>query len=292
MIEPQQQEAIELTIEPRIRPVGSGSVRRLLPYRTRRMVGPFTFLDIMGPEELGPGEGMNINAHPHIGLSTLTYLLRGRAVHRDSTGAVQTIEPGAVNWMTAGAGVTHTERSHPDDLAQSTDLFGAQLWVALPHDAENGAAGFEHCPAHDVPLEHDGDTEIRIAAGSGWGHDAPVVGSSPLVLADLNLNDSTLALPADHPERAVLALTGELRIDGSELTEGSLAVLERGTTPTLSGTGTALMIGGEPLGKRYIWWNFVHSDPEAIEDAKQRWLDQTFPTVPDDHEPFVPLPPG
>ncbi len=282
--------AVELTIEPRIRPVGNGSVRRLLPYRQRRMVGPFTFLDIMGPEALGPGEGLNIDAHPHIGLSTLTYLLRGRAVHRDSTGAVQTIEPGAVNWMTAGSGVTHTERSHPDDLDIETDLFGTQLWVALPRDAENNPPKFEHCDAAEVPVVRSGDAEIRVAAGSGWGHDAPVAGSSPLVLADISLDGSTLAVPAEHPERAVLSLNGDLRVGGSELKEGSLAVLEPGTTAEISGRGTALLIGGEPVGKRYIWWNFVHSDLDAVEDAKRRWLGQSFPKVPDDHQTFVPLP--
>ena len=175
---------MELIIDPRIRRVGSGSVRRLLPYRRRRMVGPFTFLDIMGPEELDPGQGMNVNAHPHIGLATLTYLLRGRAVHRDSTGAVQTIEPGAVNWMTAGSGVTHTERSHRDDLAHSSELFGAQLWVALPDVSEDGEPRFEHCPADLIPVEGIDGAVVRVAAGSGWGHTAPIVGSSPLILAD------------------------------------------------------------------------------------------------------------
>jgi redox-sensitive bicupin YhaK (pirin superfamily) len=254
------------------------------------MVGPFTFLDIMGPEDFGPEEGINIDAHPHIGLSTLTYLVRGRAVHRDSTGAVQTIEPGAVNWMTAGSGVTHTERSHPDDLGSPAELFGAQLWVALPEIAENGNPSFEHFPADDVPTEQTGRTQVRVAAGSGWGLQSPVVGSSPLLLAEANLDESTLNLPTEHPERAVIAMTGGLEIDGSEIAEGSLAVLERDATPVLSGTGTALLIGGEPVGTRYIWWNFVHSDPDAIEDAKRRWLDQSFPEVPRDHESFVPLP--
>jgi redox-sensitive bicupin YhaK (pirin superfamily) len=283
--------AIELSISPRERAVGTGTVRRLLPFRTRRTVGPFVFLDIMGPEDLAAGKGMNIDAHPHIGLSTLTYLLRGRAVHRDSIGSVQAIEPGAVNWMTAGDGVTHTERSHPDDVDRTTELFGVQIWVALPDGAEDGPATFEHCAAHDVPEATVGGARIRLPAGSAWGLDAPITGSSPLTFAEIRLDASAgLRLPAAHPERAVLALDGDVRIDGTRLGPGSLAVLARNSRPTLSGTGTALHLGGEQVGTRHIWWNFVHSDLDRIEDAKQRWLAQEFPTVPDDHTTYVPLP--
>ena len=283
--------AIELSIAPRERSVGTGTVRRLLPYRTRRMVGPFVFLDIMGPEDLAAGEGVNIDAHPHIGLSTLTYLLRGRAVHRDSVGSVQTIEPGAVNWMTAGDGVTHTERSHPDDHDRATELFGVQIWVALPDGTEDGSPSFDHCATSDVPEATVGGAHIRVPAGWAWGMEAPITGSSPLALAEIQLGEGAdLRLPTDHPERAVLALDGDVRIDGTRLAQGSLAVLDRGTRPMLSGAGTALHLAGEPVGARHIWWNFVHSDLDRIEDAKQRWLAQEFPTVPDDHATYVPLP--
>ncbi len=283
--------AIELSIAPRERPVGTGTVRRLLPHRARRMVGPFVFLDIMGPEDLAAGEGVNIDAHPHIGLSTLTYLLRGRAVHRDSVGSVQTIEPGAVNWMTAGDGVTHTERSHPDDHDRATELFGVQIWVALPDGTEDGSPSFEHCATHDVPESTVGGAHVRVPAGSAWGLDAPITGSSPLALAEIRLDERAgIQLPADQPERAVLALGGDVRIDGTRLGQGSLAVVTRGSQPILSGTGTALLLGGEPVGARHIWWNFVHSDLDRIEDAKQRWLAQEFPTVPGDHGTYVPLP--
>jgi len=282
--------AIELTIDPRDRSVGAGTVRRLLPFRTHRMVGPFTLLDIMGPEDLGPGQGMDIDAHPHIGLSTLTYLLEGRALHRDSTGAVQTIEAGAVNWMTAGSGVTHTERTHPNDRGINLHVLGVQIWVALPGENENEAPRFEHCDAHEVPELTVNGAIVRIAAGAGWNAESPVIGSSPLVLADIRLDDSVLEVPTDHLERAVLALEGDIRLGGTALATGSLAVLEPNSRPSLSGTGTALVIGGEPVGRRHIWWNFVHSDPDVIEDAKARWLRQDFPTVPGDHGIFVPLP--
>jgi redox-sensitive bicupin YhaK (pirin superfamily) len=282
-------DAIELTIDPRARPVGSGTVRRLLPFRSRRMVGPFTFLDIMGPEDFGPGVGMDVDAHPHIGLSTLTYLLAGRIEHRDSTGAVQTIEPGAVNWMTAGRGVTHTERTLPEDRAIPLSMFGVQIWVALPDEAEDGPPQFEHCAASDVPEHEVGTSRIRVAAGSGWGLDAPIAGSSPLLLAEVAVSDVAVDVP-DLPERAVLALDGDIRVNDRPLPAGSLAVLERGVPARVSGAGTALVLGGEPVGKRHIWWNFVHSDPDRIDDAKQRWIDQRFPVVPDDHDVYVPLP--
>ena len=283
-------DAVELLIEPRRRPVGAGHVRRLLPFRLRRMVGPFIFCDLMGPEALAPGVAMKVDAHPHIGLSTLTYLVEGRAVHRDSTGAVQTIEAGAVNWMTAGAGVTHTERSHPDDVDTTLDVFGAQLWVALPTEAEDGPPGFEHCPASEVPWERSADVEVKVVVGSAFGMSAPITGSSPLALVDLTLDGGAIRLPTDQPERAVVALSGHLRVDGTVLPEGSLAVVERDQTPQISGDGRALVLAGEPVGDRHIWWNFVHSDPEAIEDAKARWEWQRFPLVPDDHDEWVPLP--
>lgn len=277
-----------MLIEPRVRPVGSGTVRRLLPWRRRRMVGPFVFADVMGPEHFPAGSGVDIDAHPHIGLSTLSYLLRGKLVHRDSTGAVQTIEPRAVNWMTAGSGVSHTERS----VERSTpgELFGVQLWVALPDRSEDGDASFEHAPASAAPVVDGRNVNIRVVAGSGFGREATVTGSSPLVLAEITLSDGSVRLQPDHPERAVLALDGSVRLDGTLIPDGHLAVIDPGSSPRLDGVGTALLIGGEPVGTRHIWWNFVHSDLDVIEDAKRRWRDQDFPTVPGDHDPYVPLP--
>lgn len=283
--------AIELRIDARRRPVGTGWVRRLLPYRTRRMVGPFIYADVIGPEIMEPGSGINVDAHPHIGLSTVTYLFDGRMVHRDSTGAVQTIEPGAVNWMTAGSGVTHTERSHPDDMAASRNMFGLQTWVALPTEAEEGEPSFQHAPATDIPTDTIGASSVRVAAGSGWGLDSPVTGSSPLVLAEIALEaDSPVPIETKLPELAVIPLSGDLRINDETVTSGQIAVLSSHTAATVSGSGRAVVLGGEPVGKRTIWWNFVHSDPDRIEQAKTDWVDQRFAKVPHDHDPYVALP--
>lgn len=281
--------AIEMTIAPRSRPVGSGRVERLLPFRQRRMVGPFIYCDHIGPDDLPPGVGVDVPAHPHIGLSTLTYLFDGSMVHRDSLGSVQPIEAGAVNWMTAGRGVTHTERSGDRSIARS--MHGLQLWVALPDDAENGPPTFDHRPASEIPsLELDG-ARVRIMAGHGYGATSPVPVSSPLVLAEIRLDGSNpVPLDTTHEERALLVLDGDVRLDGRPLPAGHLSVVAAGTTPWLDGTGTVALLGGEPVGPRFIWWNFVHSDRECIEQAKADWRAQRFPVVPDDHEGWVPLP--
>jgi redox-sensitive bicupin YhaK (pirin superfamily) len=282
--------AVELTIAPRTRPVGSGTVERLLPFRQRRMVGPFIFVDHIGPEELAPDSGRGVDAHPHIGLSTLTYLLEGRMVHRDSTGAVQTIEPGDVNWMTAGAGVTHTERPHPDDQSISRPVHGLQMWVALPGEAEELEPRFEHHQRADIPTDGGPGARVTVSAGTGWGLVSPVGVSSPLVLATVDLDGGSLPIPVDHAERAVVALYGGLDLDGHRLPAGHLVVLRPGSSPRLAGTGRVVVLGGEPVGRRHIWWNFVHSDLDRIEQAKADWRAQRFPTVPGDHEPWVPLP--
>lgn len=283
--------AIEVRIDPRDRPVGGGQVRRLLPFRTRRMVGPFIYADVIGPETLPPGSGIDVDAHPHIGLSTVTYLFDGRMVHRDSTGAVQTIDPGAVNWMTAGSGVTHTERSHPHDLAVSRAMHGLQTWVALPTEAEETEPSFRHAAADDIPTDRIGKSSVRVAVGSGWGVDSPVTGSSPLILAEVTLDpESPVPIASKLPELAVISLTGDVRVNDESLTSGQLAVLRPERATGLSGSGTAIVLGGEPVGKRTIWWNFVHSNPDRIEQAKSDWTHQQFPRVPLDHDPFVPLP--
>lgn len=255
------------------------------------MVGPFIFADHLGPERLAAGRRIDIDAHPHIGLSTVTYLFAGRMVHRDSTGAVATIEPGAVNWMTAGSGICHTERTHPDDAGSDRSHHGLQTWVALPAEAEDGEPSFQHADAADIPDEVLGGVRVRLAAGSGWGMASPVPGSSPLVLAELSLADgASVEVDASHPERAVLAVDGDLFLDGHRVPAGRLAVLARDSSPTLTGVGRVMVLGGDPVGERRIWWNFVHSDSEAIEAAKDRWRNQSFPRVPGDHEPWVPLP--
>lgn len=278
-------------IEPRTRPVGSGTVRRVLPHHSRRMVGPFIFADLIGPETVAAGRGIDVDAHPHIGLATVTYLFAGRLVHRDSTGVVQTIDPGAVNWMTAGAGVTHTERTHPDDRAPASSLHGLQTWVALPDEAEDGAPGFEHVGAADLPQGAIGTSSVRLIAGTGFGLRSPVRSPSPLILAEVSVADgSPVSIGPDHPELGVLAIGGEVTVNDRPLPDATLAVLASGSTNRLGGRGRAVVLGGDPVGPRHIWWNFVHSDPGRIEAAKDDWRHQRFPTVPDDHEPWVPLP--
>ena len=253
------------------------------------MVGPFIFLDIMGPTNVDADHQLNVDAHPHIGLATMTYLHNGQLTHRDSTGAVQDIEPGAVNWMTAGSGVTHTERTSIEEGTESA-LFGVQMWVALPRDQEDGSPGFQHCAAAEVPTTARDGVTARVAAGAVFGEESPVRVSSPLVFADLSLVDDHVKIDSPLPERAIVAMSGSLSINGTSVPIGSLAILQPESHPTLSGTGSALLLVGEPVGKRHIWWNFVHSEEGVIEAAKKRWVDQEFPLVPNDHEPHVPLP--
>jgi len=282
---------IELVIAPRLRPVGSGEVQRLLPFRSRRMVGPFVFADLMGPDRLAPGQRISIDAHPHIGLATVTYLFDGRMIHRDSTGAVQSIVPGDVNWMTAGGGVSHTERSHPDDERVARVVHGLQTWVALPLDLEDGPASFQHLDRDHVPETVIGGARVRMAVGSAFGIESPIEVASPLVLAEIDLgNAAEFELPADHPERAVIAVDGPVALDDVPLDGQHLAVIVPGATPMLSGSGRVVVLGGDPVGQRHIRWNFVHSDLAAIDKAAAAWSAQDFPKVPDDHDPWISMP--
>lgn len=273
--------------------MGDGEVQRLLPWRGRRMVGPFIFCDLMGPETLVPGRGIDIDAHPHIGLATVSYLFAGRMVHRDSTGAVQTIEPGAVNWMTAGAGVAHTERSAPDDRDRTRSHHGVQTWVALPDHAENGPPAFAHYPAATMPEARHGDARVRVLVGDAWGLAGPVVVASETLLAEVDLGgsgDGVIAIDDAHPERAVIAIDGDVSLGGQRLPHQHLAVLAPGTRPELRGRGRVIVLGGAPVGTRYIWWNFVHSEREVIEHAKAAWMAQDWPQIPGDATPWIPVP--
>ena len=284
------------TIPPRVRPVGNGEVRRVLPHRTRRMVGPFIFADLIGPETLQPGVGVDVDAHPHIGMSTLTYLFEGSLEHRDSTGAVQTVEPGAVNWMTAGRGVCHTERSPETQRAVESTQFGLQTWVALPTNLEDTAPTFEHQPAEAIPEESIGGASVRLAAGTGWSMESPVSVSGPLVLAEVELGGesprgASLPIETPHTELGILCVTGDLFVDDQRVDPGHLALLDGSGKHVMSGSAHAMVIGGDPVGERLIWWNFVASDRDRLEAAKDDWRHQRFPLVPGDHDPWVPLPP-
>ncbi len=278
---------IERIIEPRKRPVGSGEVDRVLPVRERRNVGPFVFADIIGPDEMPSGVGADIATHPHIGLATVTYLFDGAIVHRDSTGAVQRIEPGAVNWMTAGRGVVHSERTPDDVRAATSRMAGLQTWVALPEDSEETDAAFEHAGADEVPEFGDGSVRGRVVAGEAFGVRSPIGGSSPLFHIDVQLDEgAVLAIPHALGELAVLAIAGDVRVDDTPLSRHHAAVAASRSDLVVRAESAAriIAIGGDPVGPRFIWWNFVSSSRERIEQAKADWMARRFAPVPGDDE--------
>ena len=283
--------AIDRVIAPRRRHVGTSDVDRLLPFHARRMVGPFIFADLIGPEELAPGRGVDVPPHPHIGLATVTYLFEGTMVHRDSTGAVQTIEPGGVNWMTAGLGVAHSERTPDEARPVASPLAGLQTWVALPDEAEEARPSFQHAGAADLPEVADGGASIRLRVGTGFGMTSPVPGASPLFHADVHLEpEAVLTLPVEHEERAVLVVEGEVDVEGERIAPHHLAVVGPGPAVVRAeGAARIMTFGGAPVGRRHIWWNFVSSDPDRIDAAKADWSAGRFPSIPGEG-PRVPLP--
>ena len=280
-------DAIELLIEPRARPVGDGEVDRLLPFRSRRMVGPFVFADLMGPDPLPPGVGVDVPSHPHIGLATVTYLFDGALMHRDSTGVVQRIDPGGVNWMTAGRGVAHSERSPDDAREGESTIAGLQTWVALPDHAEEIEPGFEHVAASDVPVLVEGDASVRVLAGSHGGTEAPVRVFSPLFHLDVTLADGgRWPLGTEHPERCVVVIDGSVSVAGVPVPPRHLAVLAPDIAVDVVADGRArvMSFGGTPVGERYIVWNFVSSDRDRIRAAETAWRAGDWPEVPGDPE--------
>jgi hypothetical protein len=288
---------LETVVVPRTHDLGGGfEVRRALPHKDRRMVGPFVFLDQMGPHVFHAGEGIDVRPHPHIGLATVTYLLDGQIRHRDSLGTVQDIKPGEVNWMTAGRGIVHSERTGPDVRAAGSNLFGLQCWVALPQAKEECDPAFSHTGSQELPiLDGDGAT-ARIIAGSYFGKTSPVPVQSPLFYVDLALQPGArLTLPAEYPEQALYVVDGTLDLgrDG-RFEQGQLLVLKPGATVTLAATenrgARVMLLGGEPMdGPRYLTWNFVSSSADRIEQAKEDWKAMRFPHVPGETE-FIPLP--
>jgi redox-sensitive bicupin YhaK (pirin superfamily) len=285
--------AIRRIIEPRPRDLGGFNVRRILPAGGLQMVGPFIFLDHIGPAEFAPGTGIDVRPHPHIGLATVTYLFEGSLDHRDSLGCVQTIEPGAVNWMTAGRGIVHSERTGPGPRARGHRIHGIQSWVALPRGHEEDPPAFHHHPASTLPDFALGEARLRIIAGSAFGRASPVATRVPTLYAELALAPGAgVVLTDEHEERAVYVAEGTLTVDGITLSEGQMAVLEPRQRPALeSAAGArAMLVGGEPAdGPRYIWWNFVASSNERIEQAAHDWQAGRFPRVPGETE-FIPLP--
>ena len=255
------------------------------------MVGPFIFFDHMGPSEFPPGQGIQVRPHPHIGLSTVTYLFEGEIMHRDSLGYVQPIRAGAVNLMTAGRGIVHSERAG-DDLQTHSRLHGIQSWMALPAREEEREPAFEHYPADLLPeFELDG-AALRVIIGDAFGHASPVAAYSPMLYLDCRLRaESAISMPRDCAELGVYVVSGNVRIETRELDEGNLAVLDaRASIEISSATGAHLMIiGGEPVGDRHIWWNFVSSSRERMEAAKSDWEQGRFDAIPGETE-FIPLP--
>ncbi len=284
---------IELLIEPRTQDLGGFTVRRLLPYARRRHVGPFVFLDHMGPAQFAPGHGIDVRPHPHIGLATVTYLYEGAITHRDSLGTELVIHPGDVNWMTAGTGIVHSERTPPDLRASGSALHGLQMWVALPLGQEDCAPDFQHHPAATLPVFTQDEAQIRLIAGALYGHRAPVRLASPLFYAEARMADGAeLGLSDEYAERAIYVIHGAVEVEGQILAAGQLAVLGNASRLKLRAKGQTLLmlLGGPPLdGERLLWWNFVASTPERIRDAQQRWAAQTFDKVPGETE-FIPLP--
>ena len=283
--------AVELTIEPRVRSLGELDVRRVLPAAKRRMVGPFVFLDHMGPAVFAPGQGIAVRPHPHIGLATITYLFEGEIMHRDSLGVSQLIQAGAVNLMTAGRGIVHSERAS-DDLEKTSRLHGIQSWIALPLDLEEMEPTFLHYPASSLPeMSTDGCT-VRVIMGSAYGLQSPVLTYSPTLYLEATLRTSArLAVLDEAAERGVYVVSGRVEIDGNDYAEGTLAVLRSGATVPLAAKTDArvIVIGGTSVGPRHIWWNFVSSSEARIERAKRDWAEMRMGRVTGDDE-YIPLP--
>src|SRR5512138_2320846 len=273
-------DVVELVIQPRLRDIGDFAVRRILPYAKRRMIGPFVFLDEFGPVTLPAGQGIDVRPHPHIGLATVTYLFEGEILHRDSLGSVQAIRPGAVNWMTAGRGIVHSERSGAAERAREKPPHGMQSWVALPLAQEECAPGFIHHGAADLPvIERDG-AWLRLIAGHAYGERAKVAGASDLFYLHAELEaGAEVDLPDDHAERAFYVVSGGLSVDGADYAPATMGVVRPGPARlTATAASRIMLLGGAPLeGPRHIWWNFVSSSPERIERAKADWKAGRFP---------------
>jgi len=277
----------------RQRDLGGFVVRRVLPAGALQMVGPFIFFDHMGPTQFAPGAGIDVRPHPHIALATVTYLFSGSLQHRDSLGTVQEIRPGDVNWMSAGRGIAHSERTPQAARASGAHVHGIQSWVALPDGHEDGEPTFVHYAASTLPTRVGDGIDLAIIAGEAFGLRSPVVTLWPTLYVHAQIADgATFEVPSDYGERAVYVVQGELAIGEIPVAEGQLAVLEPGTKVTLRALGSAraMLLGGARFPtSRFIWWNFVASSQERIERAKERWERQEFPAVPGDTE-FIPLP--
>ena len=286
-------EWLETVVVPRTHDIGGFEVRRALPSAQRRMVGPFIFWDQMGPGELLPGHGLDVRPHPHIGLATVTYLFEGEILHRDSVGSVQAIRPGAVNWMTAGRGIAHSERSSEETRRTGQRVFGIQSWMALPRTHEEADPGFVHLPDQALPVLEGEGKRVRVVAGAAFGERSPLKTFTETLYVDAQLNPGArLPVPAEVAERALYVAAGAVLIHGDRFEAGQLLVLRPGDAITVEAETAArvLVLGGEPMdGPRHIWWNFVSSSKDRIEAAKADWKAGRFTAVPGETE-FIPLP--
>jgi redox-sensitive bicupin YhaK (pirin superfamily) len=285
---------IEMVIEQRRRSLGGGlDVGRVLPFAKRRMVGPFVFFDHMGPLDISPGphENLDVRPHPHIGLSTVTYLLAGEVMHRDSVGSVQPIRPREVNWMTAGGGITHSERFEKAQT-QGDYLHGIQAWVALPTEYEETAPSFSHLAGGDLPQWSDAGVHGQLIAGSAYGLTAATKTHSPLFYAHLDMEAGAIAeIPADFPERALYVATGKVEMDGQVFGAGQMLVLAgKASSVKALARSTVMVLGGEPLGERFIYWNFVSSSRDRLAQAAEDWKAGRMKLPDADDKEFIPLP--
>ncbi|ABD55430.1 pirin family protein [Jannaschia sp. CCS1] len=293
-------DAIETVIVPRARDLGDFEVRRALPAPRRQMVGPFIFFDQMGPAEFLTGQGVDIRPHPHIGLSTVTYLFQGKFHHRDSLGTDQWIEPGAVNLMTAGHGITHSERIDGDMLAAPYTLSGLQTWIALPEAAEDAAPDFVHAAKADLPLLEGEGKQLRLILGEAYGETNPVSTPSRMFYADALLEaGAQLPLPEDHEDRGAYVLDGGVSVAGQTFAKGQMMVFRPGDRIAMQAGeqgARVMLLGGDTMdGPRHIWWNFVASSKDRIEAAKEAWregdwMHGRFQLPPTDNAEHIPLP--
>ena len=282
---------IELVIEPKLADLGEFSVRRALPSSQRRKVGPFVFFDHMDPAEFPPGRGIAVRPHPHIGIATITYLFEGQIMHRDSLGYTQPIRAGAVNLMTAGRGIVHSERAG-DDLDETSHLHGIQSWIALPEKDEERDPDFVHYPAAELPRIELPGAKLTLIMGEAFGQKSPVTAYSRTLYIDCQLEDGAeLTLPEDEQELAVYIVEGAALVEGERYAAGVMAVACPGKAVVLRAeeASRVMVIGGDSLAERHMFWNFVHSTPERIERAKSDWREGRFEMVPGDDE-FIPLP--
>ncbi|MFN4357810.1 pirin family protein [Sphingopyxis alaskensis] len=281
-------------ITPSTHDIGAFEVRRTLPNRARTMVGPFIFVDQFGPAHFDIGKGMDVRPHPHINLATVTYLFEGAIDHRDSLGTYATIRPGACNLMTAGRGIVHSERTPQAERATGSAISGMQTWLALPDGKEEIDPAFEHVAKDDLPLVEDNGVSARVIMGSLWGAASPITQHSATIYADILMNaGATIPIDAEADERAVLVALGDASLDGEPLDRHSLYILKPGQAMRLRATSDArvMLLGGEAFTTpRHVWWNFVSSSRDRINEAKHDWKAGRFPLVPGDSEEFIPIP--